>query len=169
VTSITPALRGRLADNYVSLVTERMLRTPGGKKEGLPHPWAVHPGKHLRDAFLNPRKISVYKLAHATKLSVPRLYDLVKGECWINGMIDLRLCIYFGLQPGYFLHAQLFYLLFRATATKGRAARREVEPLAPTMIPGRHGRPRLTSGAVHSLRGSSQSGRPGRGKAAPER
>lgn len=37
----------------------------------------VHPGKILRDEFLTPMKLSVYRLAQAIKVSRPRVNDIV--------------------------------------------------------------------------------------------
>ena len=40
----------------------------------------VHPGEILRDEFLTPMEISVYRLAQAIKVSRPRLNDIVLGR-----------------------------------------------------------------------------------------
>ena len=39
----------------------------------------VHPGEILRDEFLTPMELSVYRLARALKISRPRLNDIVLG------------------------------------------------------------------------------------------
>ena len=51
----------------------------------------VHPGEILRDEFLTPMEISVYRLAQAIKVSRPRLNDIVLGRCGITTDTALRL------------------------------------------------------------------------------
>ena len=59
----------------------------------------IHPGEILRDEFLEPMDISVYKLAKALKVSRPRLSDLVLGRRSVSTDTALRLGRYFGTSP----------------------------------------------------------------------
>ena len=59
----------------------------------------IHPGEILRDEFLEPMDISVYKLAKALKVSRPRLNDLVLGRRSVSTDTALRLGRYFGTSP----------------------------------------------------------------------
>ena len=51
----------------------------------------VHPGEILRDEFLTPMEIIVYRLAQAIKVSRPRLNDIVLGRRGITTDTALRL------------------------------------------------------------------------------
>ena len=56
----------------------------------------VHPGKILRDEFLTPMELSVYRLARALKVSRPRLNEIVLGRRAVTTDTALRLGRYFG-------------------------------------------------------------------------
>ena len=60
----------------------------------------VHPGEILRDEFLRPMELSVYRLARALKISRPRLNDVVRGRRRVTTDTALRLGRYFGTTPG---------------------------------------------------------------------
>ena len=51
----------------------------------------VHPGEILRDEFLTPMELSVYRLAQAIKVSRPRLNNIVLGRRGITTDTALRL------------------------------------------------------------------------------
>ena len=61
----------------------------------------VHPGKILRDEFLEPMALSVYRLAQAIRVSRPRLNDIVLGRRGITVDTALRLRRYFGTTPDF--------------------------------------------------------------------
>ena len=50
----------------------------------------VHPGEILRDEFLTPMELSVYRLAQAIKVSRPRLNDIVLGRRGVTTNTALR-------------------------------------------------------------------------------
>ena len=90
----------------------------------------VHPGEILRDEFLTPMEISVYRLAQAIKVSRPRLNDIVLGRRSITTDTALRLGRYFGMTPEFWINLQTRYDLDVAERTKRRQIEREVEPHA---------------------------------------
>ena len=90
----------------------------------------VHPGEVLRDEFLTPMEISVYRLAQAIKVSRPRLNDIVLGRRGITTDTALRLGRYFGMTPEFWINLQTRYDLDVAERTKRRQIEREVEPHA---------------------------------------
>ncbi len=51
----------------------------------------VHPGEILRDEFLTPMELSVYRLAQVIKVSRPRLNDIVLGRRSVTTDTALRL------------------------------------------------------------------------------
>ena len=90
----------------------------------------VHPGEILRDEFLAPKALSVYRLARALKVSRPRLNDLVLGRRGITVDTALRLGRYFGTTPEFWIHLQTRYDLDVAERTVRRDIEREIEPHA---------------------------------------
>ena len=90
----------------------------------------VHPGEILRDEFLTPMKISVYRLAQAIKVSRPRLNDIVLGRRGITTDTALRLGRYFGVTPEFWINLQTRYDLDVAERTTRRQIEQEIEPHA---------------------------------------
>lgn len=66
----------------------------------------VHPGEILRDEFLRPLGLSVYRLARSLKISRPRLNDIVLGRSSITIDTALRLGSYFGTTPEFWANLQ---------------------------------------------------------------
>ena len=90
----------------------------------------VHPGEVLREEFLTPMALSVYRLARALKVSRPRLNDLVLGRRSVTIDTALRLGRYFGTTPEFWLNLQTRYDLDVAERTVRRQIEREIEPHA---------------------------------------
>lgn len=90
----------------------------------------VHPGEILREEFLTPLALSVYRLARAIGVSRPRLNDVVLGRRRVTVDTALRLGRYFGTTPEFWLNLQTRYDLDVAERTVRREIEREVEPHA---------------------------------------
>lgn len=88
----------------------------------------VHPGEILRDEFLTPMELSVYRLALAIKVSRPRLNDIVLGRRGVTVDTALRLGRYFGTTPDFWIHLQTRYDLDVAERTVRAKIEQEVEP-----------------------------------------
>ena len=88
----------------------------------------VHPGEILRDEFLKPMELSVYRLAQAIKVSRPRLNDIVLGRRGVTVDTALRLGRYFGTTPDFWIHLQTRYDLDVAERTVRAKIEQEVEP-----------------------------------------
>ncbi|MCY3734979.1 MAG: HigA family addiction module antitoxin [Gemmatimonadaceae bacterium] len=91
----------------------------------------VHPGEILRDEFLQPLGLSVYRLAQAIKVSRPRLNDIVLGRRGVTTDTALRLGRYFGVTPEFWINLQTRYDLEVAGRTIRPKIEREVEPHTP--------------------------------------
>lgn len=91
----------------------------------------VHPGQVLRDEYLKPLALSVYRLAREIKVSRPRLNDLVLGRRGVTTDTALRLGRYFGTTPEFWIHLQIRYDLDVAERTLRIEIEREIEPRAP--------------------------------------
>ena len=90
----------------------------------------VHPGEILRDEFLTPMDLSVYRLAKAIKVSRPRLNDIVIGRRGVTTDTALRLGRYFGTTPEFWINLQTRYDLDVAERRVRRKIEREIQPHA---------------------------------------
>lgn len=90
----------------------------------------MHPGEILRDEFLTPMDLSVYRLAKALKVSRPRLNDIVIGRRAITTDTALRLGRYFGTTPEFWINLQTRYDLDVAERTVRSRIEREIQPHA---------------------------------------
>ncbi|MYD96144.1 MAG: HigA family addiction module antidote protein [Gammaproteobacteria bacterium] len=91
---------------------------------------AIHPGEILRDEFLRPMNITVYRLAKALNVSRPRLNDIVLARRAVTTDTALRLGRYFGTTPEFWINLQTRYDLDVAERTTRRRIEREVRPHA---------------------------------------
>lgn len=89
----------------------------------------VHPGELLREEFLEPLRITAYRLAKEAKLPHQRVNEIVNEKRGITAETDLHLCSYFGQEPGYWLRVQLAYDLREAINTVGAKIKASVRPL----------------------------------------
>ena len=69
----------------------------------------VTPGELLREEFLEPMRLSQYRLAKEIGVPPQRIGEIVAGKRAITADTDLRLCRFFGLSNGYWLRAQAAY------------------------------------------------------------
>ena len=66
-----------------------------------------HIGEHIEKKFLLPLKLTQSDLAKELHISKTRVSEILKGKRTITPDTDLRLCTFFGLEPGYFLKLQI--------------------------------------------------------------
>ena len=90
----------------------------------------VHPGEILRDDFLAPLRLSVYRLARELKVPRSRINDLVRCRRTISTDTALRLARYFGTSPEFWINLQMRFDLDTAARTTRRRIEREVAPHA---------------------------------------
>ena len=90
----------------------------------------VHPGEVLREEYLKPLALSVYRLAQELKISRPRLNDIVLGRRAVTIDTALRLGRYFGTTPEVWINLQTRHDLDTAEATLRLKVEREITPRA---------------------------------------
>jgi len=66
----------------------------------------IHPGEVLQEEFLTPMNITAYKLAKDIHIPQTRVAAIVKGDRRITADTALRLSIYFGVSPKFWLGLQ---------------------------------------------------------------
>ena len=89
----------------------------------------MHPGRVLELEFLEPLKISAYKLAKDIEVDPPRVYSLVRGKRAISADTALRLGRYFGTSAEFWLNLQSHYDL-EVEADRSGESIAKIEPLA---------------------------------------
>lgn len=74
----------------------------------------IHPGEILKEEFLMPMCISVYRLYKETGLTQTRLSQIIKGKRNITTETALKLGKYFNVPPEFWLNLQTLYDLEEA-------------------------------------------------------
>ena len=69
----------------------------------------IHPGEVLKEEFLDPMDISVYRLSKETGLSQTRLGQLVKGRRGMTAETAVKLGKFFGIVPEFWMNLQSLY------------------------------------------------------------
>jgi addiction module HigA family antidote len=69
----------------------------------------IHPGEILLEEFLKPLKISAYRLSKDIGIPQTRISQIIKGKRRITADTALRLSIYFGTSPKFWLGLQNDY------------------------------------------------------------
>ena len=66
----------------------------------------IHPGEILKEEFLDPLKISAYRLAKDTQIPQTRISEIIHGRRRITADTALRLSHYFGTTAKFWLGLQ---------------------------------------------------------------
>lgn len=66
----------------------------------------IHPGEVLKEEFLDPMKISAYKLSKETELPQTRISEIIHGRRRVTADTALRFSKYFGTTPQFWLGLQ---------------------------------------------------------------
>ena len=69
----------------------------------------IHPGEVLKEEFLEPMGISVYRLSKETGLSQTRLSQITRGERGISAETALKLGKFFGVPAEFWMNLQTLY------------------------------------------------------------
>ncbi len=69
----------------------------------------THPGKILREEFMEPVGLSAYALAKALDVPLPRVNDIVREKRAISPEMAVFLSAYFGTSGGYWINLQAHY------------------------------------------------------------
>lgn len=69
----------------------------------------IHPGEVLKEEFLEPMEISVYRLSKETGLSETRLSQIIKGNRSITAETAVKLGKFFGVPAEFWMNLQVLY------------------------------------------------------------
>jgi antitoxin HigA-1 len=89
----------------------------------------VHPGRILREEFMEPAGISQYRLAQATGLSQMQVGNIVRGRRGISAETALRLERALGMSAQTWMNLQALYDLEKAAAESGPRIKKTTERL----------------------------------------
>ncbi|MFA5844088.1 MAG: HigA family addiction module antitoxin [Coriobacteriia bacterium] len=90
----------------------------------------VHPGEVLLEEFLKPVGLSQNQLALSIGVSPRRINEIVLGKRRVTAETALRLSVYFGTSPQFWLGLQADFDLDVASDELGDRLEREVRPRA---------------------------------------
>ena len=90
----------------------------------------IHPGEILREEFMVPMGISINALARELHVSLNRISEIVNAKRGITAGTALRLAVFFGTTPQFWLNLQNLYDLEVVRSTEAKIIRRQVRPLA---------------------------------------
>jgi len=91
--------------------------------------WAVHPGEILREEFLEPMKISAYRLSVELRVSHPTVNDIVREKRGITPEMAARLAKYFGTSEQFWLNLQDAFAVHQVKEKYAKELR-AIKPLA---------------------------------------
>jgi addiction module HigA family antidote len=89
----------------------------------------VHPGRILRDEFIEPAGVLQYRLAQATGLSQVQVGNIIRGGRGIIAEAALRLERALGMSAQTWMNLQTLYELEKATLEVGRRLKQTTERL----------------------------------------
>jgi len=69
----------------------------------------IHPGEILKEEFLDPMGVTVYRLSRETGLSQTRLSQIIKGERSITAETALKLGKFFNVPAEFWMNLQSLY------------------------------------------------------------
>jgi len=69
----------------------------------------IHPGEVLKEEFLGPMGISVYRLAKETGLSQTRIGQILKGERSITAETAVKMGKFFNIPAEFWMNLQTLY------------------------------------------------------------
>ena len=87
----------------------------------------IIPGEILLEEFLKPLNISAYRLSKDTGMPATRISQILKGKRRITADTALRLGMYFGIEPEFWLNLQLRYNMKIAKDKLGAKIQQEVK------------------------------------------
>ena len=87
----------------------------------------IHPGEVLREEFLAPMGISVYRIAKETGLSPTRLGQIIKGNRGITAETAIKIGRFLNTGPEFWMNLQSLYDIEEAK----RRYIREVKAIHP--------------------------------------
>ncbi len=80
----------------------------------------IHPGEVLKEEFLDPMGITVYRIAKETGLSQTRIGQIIRGERGITAETALKIGKFLGTGPEFWMNLQTLYDLEEVARQKSK-------------------------------------------------
>jgi addiction module HigA family antidote len=90
----------------------------------------LHPGRVLREEYMEPMRLDTAALAHALDVPPGRIAPLIANQVPVTSDIALRLARCFRTSPQFWLGLQTAYDLAQAEAEHGAEIEARVQPIA---------------------------------------
>ena len=90
----------------------------------------MHPGDILLLDFMDPLKLSSYRLAKDLSVSIPTVHEIVRRRRNVTAEMALRLARYFGTSAEFWQGLQSAYELELARRRIGNAIKRAIGPIS---------------------------------------
>jgi addiction module HigA family antidote len=90
----------------------------------------MHPGRVLREEYMEPLRLDAAGLAHALDVAPSRIAPLIADQQPVTSDLALRLARYFRTSPQFWLGLQAAYDLAIAEAEHGAEIAARVQPVA---------------------------------------
>src|SRR3989304_6498665 len=87
----------------------------------------IHPGEVLREEFLDPMCITVYRLSKETGLSQTRISQIIKGERSMTAETAVRIGRFLNTGPEFWMNLQSLYDIEEASIKPGK----DIESIHP--------------------------------------
>ncbi|HDP98420.1 MAG TPA: addiction module antidote protein, HigA family [bacterium] len=87
----------------------------------------IHPGEILQEEFLDPMKLSHYRLAKDINVPLRRINEIVHGKRSITADTALRLGRFFSMPPQFWTNLQAHYDLEKESDNLGEKLKEEVK------------------------------------------
>ena len=93
----------------------------------------IHPGEILLEDFMKPMAITARKLSADIDVPPSRISDIVNGQRPITADTALRLGIYFGMEPRFWLNLQSEYDMRMVARQQQAILARRIRVFQPQM------------------------------------
>ncbi len=87
----------------------------------------IHPGEVLNEEFLSPLNISQYRLALDISVPPRRINEIVHGKRSVSADTAIRLGMYFGVSPMFWLNLQTKHDLEKQSDKLRKTIKKEVK------------------------------------------
>ena len=94
----------------------------------------IHPGEILLEDFMKPMAITARKLSADIDVPPSRISDVVNGQRPITADTALRLGIYFGMEPRFWLNLQSEYDMRMVAREQQAILARRIRVFQPQMV-----------------------------------
>jgi len=87
----------------------------------------ITPGEILLEEFLRPMDVSQTRLAKEINVPPNRINQIINGKREVTADTALRLGIYFGIEPEFWLNLQVRYNMKLVIMESGKQLRKEIK------------------------------------------